>query len=191
MVLSASPAAGQDVEVTPFLAYRSGSSLQTEDGRLQLQASPAWGGLLSYRASDGALVEVMYSQQSTELGLRQAVGTSEPLFDVVVRYVQAGARYRGSTSWAAPHLAFTVGFSNLDPQSAGREQEWGWTAGGGAGVTLPPRAPLAVRVDARVWLTSLHGPETLFCRSGAGCFVSVSGPHLWQGEISAGVSFAF
>jgi hypothetical protein len=79
----------------------------------------------------------------------------------------------------------------VDPRSAGRDQAWGLSASGGAGVTWPAASPVAARVEGRIWLTAVGGPDALFCRSGSGCLVSVGGPLLWQGQLAAGVDVAF
>jgi len=184
-------AAGQEVELTPFVAHRWGGTLRVDEGRLRLAASGAWGVQLNVVANDGTLIEVSYTQQNTELALSASPLGSGSLFDVAVRYVQAGAMYRRTWPYVDPHLVLTVGVANLDPKAVGRAQAWGWTGSAGAGITVPPRSPVALRLEARTWLTSLNGPEALFCSSGVGCVVVVSGPYLWQGQVSAGVSFAF
>lgn len=190
-IAAALSTSAQEIEVTPFIAHRWGGTLSTEEGTLGLAASPAWGAVLNVVANDGALIEVSYVQQNTELQLSGSPSGSGPLFDIVVRYVQAGAVYRGRWPQVEPHLAFTVGFANFDPKAVGRDQAWGWTGSAGAGVTVPPQSRVALRLEGRGWLTSLHGPDALFCRSGSGCVVSVSGPLIWQGQLSAGLALAF
>lgn len=175
----------------PFAAYRFWGAIPVEEGRLQLPASLALGGVVSYRASDGARVEILYAQQATELELRRPGSIVTRVSDITVRYLHAGAEYRSRGSGATPYLAFTVGVTHLDPGEASRAQAWGLSGSTGAGVTFPPVRPLAVRLEARLWVTAVSGPDRLFCSSGSGCFVSVSSPLLWQGQLAAGLRFAF
>ncbi len=179
------------MEVTPFAAYRFGGSLSVEEGKLQLDASPAFGVSLDYETRHRTRVQVLYSQQRTGLVLRDRSAVSRDLFDVTVRYVQAGAMYGRTASWGWPYLVFTAGVSNFDPSRAGTDQEWGLAGSGGAGLIWPPTGSVAARLEGRIWVTSVRGPDALFCQSGLGCYVAVSGPLLWQGQLSAGLDVSF
>lgn len=189
--LSAGDGAAQGVEVWPFAAYRFWGSIPVEEGRLQLPSSLSLGGVVSYRAWDGATVEILYAQQRTELQLRRPGSFVSTVSDITVRYLHAGARYGSRESSTRPYLVFTVGVTHLDPLEGHRAQAWGLSGSTGAGVAFPPARPVAVRLEGRLWVTALGGPDELFCASGSGCFVSVSSPLLWQGQLSAGIQFAF
>jgi hypothetical protein len=191
LLLAAGDGAAQDVEVWPFAAYRFWGSIPVEEGRLQLPSSLALGGVVSYRAWDGATVEILYAQQATELQLRRPGSFVTRISDITVRYLHAGAQYRSRAPGTRPYLVFTVGVTHLDPREASRAQAWGLSGSTGAGVTFPPARPVAVRLEGRLWVTAVGGPDELFCTSGSGCFVSVSSPLLWQGQLSAGIRFAF
>lgn len=182
---------GQDVDVTPFAAYRFGGSMSVERGQLQLLPSVAYGVTLDYRARRGTRVQVVFAQQKTGVELRGGGTSPRRVFDVAVRYVQAGAIYGRPTTWSWPYLVFAAGLSNLAPTLAGAEEEWGLSGSAGAGVVWPPTGSVAARVEARMWVTSVRGPEALFCQSGQGCYVSVGGPLLWQGQLSAGLDLSF
>jgi hypothetical protein len=190
-LLAAGDGTAQDVEVWPFAAYRFWGSIPVEEGRLQLPSSLALGGVVNYRAWDGATVEILYAQQATELQLRRPGSFVTPVSDITVRSLHAGAQYRSRGRWAVPYVIFTVGVTHLDPREASRAQAWGLSGSTGAGVTFPPARPVAVRLEGRLWVTAVGGPDRLFCSSGSGCFVSVSSPLLWQGQLAAGIRFAF
>lgn len=191
LLLAVADGTAQDVEVWPFAAYRFWGSIPVEEGRLQLPSSLALGGVINYRAWDGTRVEILYVQQGTELQLRRPGSFVTPISDITVRYLHAGAQYRSGGAGVRPYVVFTVGVSHLDPRETSRAQAWGLSGSSGVGISLPPANPVALRLEGRLWVTAVGGPDELFCSSGSGCFVSVSSPLLWQGQLSAGLRFAF
>jgi hypothetical protein len=196
LLLSAGLAAGQEqdprFEATPLIGYRIGGSFQAEDSDvdLDLDEAPAYAVLLGFPLDDQSIVEIELSHMRTTLedgGLFQG----RPLFDLDVDSVLAGGRYQFEPRGRARgFVAGGLGLVRYAPRSPGLSNEWAVSLGVGGGALIHLGGPVSLRLEGRGVLTWITDSSRVFCDN-AGCVVYIEGQGLLQGELRAGLTFAF
>ena len=66
VVLAASPAQAQKVELTPFIGYQFGGKVSLVNGDLQVKDDMNFGGIVDINVSHGGQIEISYTRQNTE-----------------------------------------------------------------------------------------------------------------------------
>jgi len=174
------PGAGaQGLTFSPYSGYRLGGTLTIRDGDLKLADSPFFGAQLDLRMRPDATGTLLVDYQPTTLRLKEYRGPTEDLFDLNVWYFQGGGTLEVmSQSAAVPFVLGTIGMSLFDPgsNSGNAGSEWGFSGIIGGGVKIPfPSGGMALRLQTRLLLTSLTGGGSLWCGTGSGCYIGLSG----------------
>ncbi len=181
MLLAALPsvAGAQNLTFSPYSGYRLGGSLTVRDGDLKLANAPFFGAQLDFRMRPDATGALLVDYQPTTLRLKEYGGPTEDLFDIGVWYFQGGGTLEVmNQSPAVPFVLGTMGLSWFDPgsNSVNADSEWGFSGIIGVGVKIPfPSGRMALRLQSRLLMTSLFGGGSLWCGTGTGCYVGVSG----------------
>jgi hypothetical protein len=182
------------LEVTPFVAYRFGGTLDEKDGarEFDVEDSDARGILLDVPARIGGHWEILYARQNTGVRTQGAV-PSVPSIDLDVEYLQFGGSYSFETDSARPFLSFTLGLTRLDPDPLGAGAETYPSASIGGGWHLRADKRVGVRVEGRVFTTFVDSDSRILCQSagGATCAVRIDSTNLTQWEARAGLVFRF
>lgn len=183
---------GRKGDISAFLGYQWGGSLNTGRGRIKIEPDLSYGGEIDIVARRGGEIVLLYLRQDTEATLTDRVGPDSSLGGLAVNYFQIGgmgvAPVRGP---AQPFAALTFGLTWYDPKTAGRSSEWRFSGSLGAGVKILPTKRVGIRAQARWWFTFLSSGSEWFCTVPGGCFVSTTGTLISQGEVSGGLMFAF
>jgi hypothetical protein len=161
-------------DISAFLGYQWGGSLNTGRGRIKIEPDLSYGGEIDIVARRGGEIVLLYLRQDTEATLTDRVGPDSSLGGLAVNYA-----------------ALTFGLTWYDPKTAGRSSEWRFSGSLGAGVKILPTKRVGIRAQARWWFTFLSSGSEWFCTVPGGCFVSTTGTLISQGEVSGGLMFAF
>ena len=144
LLLGATPARAQSVQITPFVGYAFGGSVRssTLDETYSFDASLAYGGSVNFSISPTWRFELLYSRQETKLG---GEGLS-PSFDVTIERYLAGfqeEKGEGNVRWFG---TVWLGATRFVPGLGGFDSETKFGAGVGLGVkTFPEERGPALR----------------------------------------------
>ena len=201
LLVALPPAArAQTIEITPFVGYRFGGSLQaapdTGSGspssvELELDDAAAFGVNIGYRVGEGE-IELLYARQDTQL---QTAGlfTGAPVFDLALETWQIGGTYLfgDDDARARPFVAVGLGLTRMLPEPAGLSDENRFSASFGAGVKLWLGRHVGVRLEGRGFFTVLDSNSQTFCGSNSGCVIRTTSTEISQAEARAGLILRF
>jgi hypothetical protein len=181
----------ENVEIMPFAGWRTGGGLTgdfygtTHDFGIQSAAS--YGGALDFNLHGGNFkIEVLYSRQSTNLS---SVGFVLPNdYPLTVEYLQAGLLQETGSEKSRFYVSVLLGATRFAPQ--GYDSVTKFSASLGGGLKLFPSRHVGLRFDARAYVTFVQTDGATFCANGT-CVFAYSGSHLWQGDFTGGLIFAF
>jgi hypothetical protein len=183
-------AGDRPIEITPFLGYQFGGQIQTTQGDVQLNDALNWGGTVGVNLRPGTWAELTYNNQSTQLQLDTGAfgGGVEDVLDVTVHYIHIGGRYDAAhegrvVGFGAGGLGITI----FDPQSEGFDSETRFSVDLAGGVLAPVSHTVAIRAQIRGWFNVMDTGSTVWCSGG--CYGTVSGWLVAQGELSGGLVF--
>ncbi|NOR14471.1 MAG: outer membrane beta-barrel protein [Candidatus Aminicenantes bacterium] len=180
-------------EVTPFVGFHFGGKIRTREGDITLKDGAGYGVIVDISVRPGAQVEFLYSHQPTELRLNSFVtGGKEVLFDAAMDYWQIGGLmefYRGGM--AKPFGVMTLGLTHLNSKEVGASSETRFSFGFGGGVKAQPSKHIGFRAEGRLYFTYISGGSGLWCGLPGGCWITLGGEAMVQGQLNAGVIIAF
>lgn len=192
----AQPARGQGggVELTPYVAYRFGGEIDTDDRFFRdddddtdIEEGEAFGLILDVPLRDGFMLELLVSHQETEAEIDE--GLFEPsvgLGDVSVTYGHVGILYGWRLGQVEPFVVGSLGGTLIDPDLPGSDEETRFSLGFGGGVKLFFAEHVGLRVEARGFWTDLGDDDDFDDR-----FDRDDGSGLFQGEATAGLIFTW
>ena len=188
LLLGATAAQAQSVQITPFVGYAFGGSVRDTvlDESRSFDAALDYGGSLSFPISQGWRFELLYSRQATKLS---GDGLS-PSFDVTIERYLCGfqeEKGEGNVRWFG---TVWFGATRFVPGLGGFDSETKFGAGVGLGVKTFPVKNVGLRFEARGFYTLVKGEGGAFCANGT-CLFAFSGTGLWQGDVSGGLILAF
>jgi opacity protein-like surface antigen len=179
-------------EVTPYLGYPLGGTFKLIDTGTQVDVDNhvSYALALDLSADEGKQYEVFYSRQSTTIG-----GQSLAPSDMVIEYLQVGGTVLLENSQGLlPYLVGGVGVTRFAPNSPISRDSEHFSASLGAGLRIPFNSHFSLRLEARGFATILNSNSAIFCRSdqsGGVCRIHERGSSFIQGELLAGVAYAF
>jgi opacity protein-like surface antigen len=150
----------------------------------------AFAGALDFRIADTSQYELFYSRESTKFG----GNTAFPSNALRIQYLHLGGTVAfDNQPGLSPYLAGGLGATLLDPGTQG-SRETHFSASLALGLRWTLSQHFAVRLEARGFGTLLNNNTSVFCRSdqaGLLCQVHSRGSAFYQGQMLAGVAFAF
>jgi len=187
LLLGATPARAQSVQITPFVGYAFGGSVRDTalDESRSFDAALDYGGSLSFPISQSWRFELLYSRQATKLA--NGLG---PSLDVTIERYLGGfqeEKGEGNVRWFG---TVWLGATRFVPGLGGYDSPTKFGAGVGLGVKTFPVKNVGLRFEARGFYTLVKGEGGAFCANGT-CLFAFSGTGLWQGDVSAGLILAF
>jgi opacity protein-like surface antigen len=179
-------------QVVPQVGFRMGGSFEDVDTGASRQIGDAGslGLALEWRVADeNRWVQLWYSRQATD------VGTPEGPFDLSVEHLHVGGTAPiDDEGRVKSYISAGIGATRFSPTGAGLQDSTHFSASLGLGLDIPLSARMALRVEARGYLTVMEADTAIFCRSdssGGACAIVASGKTLFQAELTAGVAFGF
>lgn len=184
----ARPALAQRLEITPFVGYRMGGSLENSvtQASYGFDAAVAYGGVLEAKLSGQTRLNVTYSWQETQV---DTLGGGVP---ITVQYIHVGGtRDMTSTGAARPFVtgALGLGIASAPNTAVGTQTKFGLSAA--LGVKTPSTSRIVVRAEARGYLTFVGEQAAAGTCGGSGCQIAFATGTLLQGEVALGLGFRF
>jgi opacity protein-like surface antigen len=188
-------------EITAFGGYQAGGAFETvtevtdADGTREvrtdrkLRDDSSYGVLLHLIQETGAYYEFSYSKYATELR-----GTNA--FDVSVEHFQVGGTldFAEPAAPVVPYLVLTVGASRFVPDRADSADKTAASFSLGFGVKVPITQHIAIRAEARGYVSLLNGDSEIFCQSSppnAACDIRVKSDYFLQTQGLLGLTIGF
>jgi len=197
VALLAAPAALADepplVQVAAHAGYRAGGSLEDsvsgDDRDLDDGAGIAVAFELRYGKGEDRYLQLWYSRQGS--GVDDNGGNR----DVDIEYLHFGGTVPfGDSDRARGYLAMGIGATRFSPTGAGSSDLTRFSGSLGLGVAMPLSERVAIRLEARGYLTLVDSDSAIFCRSDDGsgfCRIVASGSTIFQAELLAGFAVSF
>ena len=181
-------------QVAAHAGYRAGGSLEDadtgDDRDFDEGGSFAVALELRYRPGDDRFFQLWYSRQESAVDDEFAVA-----HDVDIEYLHLGGTIPlGEHERFHPYFAAGLGatrFSASGPDSHDRTKFSGSAA---FGFAVPLAEHVALRFEARGYLTAVDSDSAFFCRSDGGeglCRIVASGSTVFQAEALAGIAVRF
>ncbi|HSN72756.1 MAG TPA: outer membrane beta-barrel protein [Steroidobacteraceae bacterium] len=190
LALSVAPAAAADkaFELTPFVGAVAGGQFDSPEdgGDLDVESSASYGVTLDLGAGGfDRQYQLYYSQQQTELD----TGT-----DVDIEYLHIGGILAFPEERFVPYVVGTLGATRFSADGADYDDETRFSLALGGGLKFPLAQHLALRLEARAFVTLVDSESEFLCVSQGGaatCLVRGSGSTFIQFQALAGVTFRF
>ncbi len=187
LFLLASPAVAQ-VSATAFGGYAvsEGIDNDTSGERASVRSGVAFGVAADYDLDSSRQLQLFYGQQNTTLN----PGGGQPRFDFDVRYLHLGGTYffEGPIG-RGPYAVGGVGVTHFSPDLGGLQSETKASLNVGFGYLWPLGRAVAVRAEARAFVTLLNDSGGLFCSGG--CTIVLRGDAFVQGLAMVGLTARF
>jgi opacity protein-like surface antigen len=183
-------------EITAYGGWQFGGVTYVRQGDLNLNDAFNYGVIVDVTVRPGAQVELMYNRQETELRLREPFGVNRVLTDLTVEYWLAGGLMEVERGHAAtPFVSLTLGAVHYNPKEReidGRQisDEWNFAMALGLGVKYFASDRIGLRLQGHFWQGFTGTGGSIFC-GGGGCSFGLFGWGPVQGDIAAGLTFAF
>jgi opacity protein-like surface antigen len=201
LLLSASSAFAQRVEVQPFIGSRFGGGF-TVDQTIPGGSRPVdvtfgsgftWGSTLGVDVSPQIQVEFLWSRQKSEISYEAPAVPKTKLFDASV------AQYHGDVLWhfgaperkVRPYMLVGLGATNIDPDQEGQKGATKFSFGLGGGVKGYFNKHAGVRAQLRWTPTYVSTQTQLWCDLFGFCYAVNTADYMNQGEFTVGAIFRF
>ena len=178
-------------EITPVFGLQWGGTIRTYEGDVVFEDSGMWGVILDATVAHGSQVELLYWRQDTSVILKERYQPNEPLFDAVVEYWQIGG-LREIRRSGNVHVfgSLSLGATRIDPKTRNLSDEWKFSTIFGLGTKVFVSERVALRLQASMPITFIYTSGGMWC-GGGGCYTSIGGEGSVQGNLLAGLTFAF
>ncbi|MCP3956530.1 MAG: porin family protein [bacterium] len=195
LILTASSAAAQRVEITPFYGFQFAGEFEDRfdegdfDG-VDVDEGETYGLFLNFALDpggpEGGQIELMYNRQETELQANRLFGPD--VADLDIEYWHLGFLYQWAPGQARPYVVIGLGATRLESPGFESETRFSWSGGGG--VKLMFNQNFGVRFDGRIYSTIIDEDDDVFCDP-RGCFSYDDDTFLVQLDVKGGLVLAF
>jgi hypothetical protein len=184
--------------VTLYGAYRGGGSFTDAASDQTLRLNDSSAGAISYDRGldDSRLLQFYASYQDTHLGLdssalaHPAPGTTATRLPIKVIYLHVGGiNFVDGPIGRGPYVVGGLGATLFLPGSSGYGDEVRPSLNLGIGYQAALAEHLALRVEARGYVTLFNSRGGLFCSGG--CVFKIKADTVAQGEAQLGLSYRF
>lgn len=196
LILTTPAWAQHRAEVTPFVGYVFGNSVNTGIGKVGIAGDMNYGVIVDVNVRPGGQLELSYARQDTRFTLEPFTGVKRDLTDVAVNYFQIGGLGYVDQGQAQPFAAFTLGATWYDPKENSItdgdrviqiNDEWRFSMILALGAKYFVGERIGLRVQGRLYATFLDSGGGVFCGFG-GCSLGLFGTGVIQGDFSGGVT---
>ena len=184
------PALAQDhdYEVTPFIGWRTSSSLEevNTSASIDLDETSSFGIILSMKKDPDTNYDFLFSRQSTELKSSTSPSNTESLR---IDYYQIGGTVFYDYDKFHPFVSGGLGATHISPANGDLSSETKFSLSVAGGLKFPLSQNVGLRLEARGYGTVVSSGGTIMCSGG--CVAQFKGSLFMQFEASAGLSIAF
>ena len=185
LVTQLTPAYAQDYEITPYIGWRTSSSLEdVETGEtIDLKETDSFGIILSMKKNLDTNYDFLFSRQNTEL---QSATVTESLR---IDYYHLGGTIFYDYDKLHPFVSGGLGATHISPANDAFSSETKFSLSVGGGLKFPLTQNVGLRLEARGYGTVVSSGGTIMCSGG--CVAKFTGSLYMQFEALAGLSIAF
>ena len=188
LVTQLTPAYAQDYEITPYIGWRTSSSLEEEGtgATINLDETGSYGFILSMKKSLDTNYDFLFSRQDTELHSSTTPSTTEQLR---IDYYHLGGTIFYDSDKLHPFISGGLGATHITPANSNYSSDTMFSLSIGGGLKFPLTPNVGLRLEARGYGTVVSGSGAILCSGG--CVASFNGSLFMQFEALAGLSIAF
>ena len=185
LVTQLTPAYAQDYEITPYIGWRTSSSLEdAETGEtIDLKETDSLGIILSMKKNLDTNYDFLFSRQNTEL--KSSTVTESLRID----YYHLGGTIFYDYDKLHPFVSGGLGATHISPANDAFSSETKFSLSVGGGLRFPLTQNVGLRLEARGYGTVVSSGGTIMCSGG--CVAKFTGTLFMQFEALAGLSIAF
>ena len=185
LVTQLTPAYAQDYEITPYIGWRTSSSLEdAETGEtIDLKETDSLGIILSMKKNLDTNYDFLFSRQNTEL--KSSTVTESLRID----YYHLGGTIFYDYDKLHPFVSGGLGATHISPANDAFSSETKFSLSVGGGLKFPLTQNVGLRLEARGYGTVVSSGGTIMCSGG--CVAKFTGSLYMQFEALAGLSIAF
>jgi len=185
LVTQLTPAYAQDYEITPYIGWRTSSSLEdVETGEtIDLKETDSFGIILSMKKNLDTNYDFLFSRQNTEL--KSSTVTESLRID----YYHLGGTIFYDYDKLHPFVSGGLGATHISPANDAFSSETKFSLSVGGGLKFPLTQNVGLRLEARGYGTVVSSGGTIMCSGG--CVAKFTGTLFMQFEALAGLSIAF
>ena len=200
----AAPAAAQarGVQVTPLIGYLWGGGYSTDAfdvipaGKLEVDASLAYGVELGFMPRYGTVVELTYLRQDTDIRFQPSGGGSQSASTgFATNYIHIGGRAElGNNPRVKPFIGGGLGLTVFDVKEPGfgTSTDFSLSIHGGVKAMFGQDQRFGALARVRGWFSFVpSGDIYAWCNVWGYCYASEGTTTVSQGEVSAGLVIAF
>ena len=176
--------------VAPHAGFRVGGGFEDETtgASRDLEEAASFALALELRHGPETWWQLWYSRQGSEI-----IDPAGRL-DVDVEYLHVGGTAPiNSEGRVQSYVSGGLGATRFSPGASGFDDETRFSFSLGLGLAVPLSPRVALRLEARGYLTVMDSDTAVFCRSDFGdgfCSIYAKGSSLFQVELLAGIAFA-
>jgi opacity protein-like surface antigen len=188
LVTPLTPAFAQDYEITPFIGWRTSSSLEEVNtgASIDVDETSSFGILLSMKKDLDTNYDFLFSRQSTELQSSTTPSNTESLR---IDYYQIGGTVFYDYDKFNPFVSGGLGATHISPANDNFSSETKFSLSVAGGLKFPLGQNVGLRLEARGYGTVVSSGGSIMCSGG--CVAQFKGSLFMQFEASAGLSIAF
>ena len=181
-------ALAQDFEITPFIGWRTSSSLEEVNTgeTINVNETDSFGFILSMKQSKDTTYDFLFSRQNTELQPSTSPSNTE---SIRIDYYQIGGTVVYHVDKLHPYVTGGLGATHISPANDDLSTETKFSLSVGGGLKVPLGQRVGLRLEARGYGTVVSSGGTILCSGG--CVAQFKGSLYMQFEASAGLSIAF
>ena len=185
LVTQLTPAYAQDYEITPYIGWRTSSSLEDADTgeTIDLKETDSFGIILSMKKNQDTNYDFLFSRQNTEL--KSSTVTESLRID----YYHLGGTIFYDYDKLHPFVSGGLGATHISPANDAFSSETKFSLSVGGGLKFPLTQNVGLRLEARGYGTVVSSGGTIMCSGG--CVAKFTGTLFMQFEALAGLSIAF
>lgn len=185
LVTQLTPAYAQDYEITPYIGWRTSSSLEDAetDETIDLKETDSLGIILSMKKNLDTNYDFLFSRQNTEL--KSSTVTESLRID----YYHLGGTIFYDYDKLHPFVSGGLGATHISPANDAFSSETKFSLSVGGGLKFPLTQNVGLRLEARGYGTVVSSGGTIMCSGG--CVAKFTGTLFMQFEALAGLSIAF
>ena len=180
------------VELTPIVGYQWGGGGEirrgSDVGTVKVQSSAAYGLAADFEVRRGVWVQALVYAQPTTLEFTELGSVTPTKRDFSTWYYHLGGLFEAIDSGpVTPFGVVSLGATQMNPADVSSEWFFSFSFGGGVKYYLSER--VALRAQARAWVSALSGGTGFYIGTGGSGVSTWIGETSTQGELSLGLSF--
>jgi hypothetical protein len=195
IAMSPLAALAADNAITLYGGYRStGGFTDVDTGQsIDVKATGSIAASFDFAVDASRQVQFFVSHQGSKFEVDALPGSAAATLNgrsISVTYLHiGGTNFFDGPIGRGPYVVGGFGATQFSPRVSGYSSEWRPSMSLGLGYQLPLAANLALRFEARAYLTLVNSEGGLFCSGG--CLVTIRGDTFTQAEALIGLSLAF